>query len=301
MKRKIITLFALSSLMLTGCSSDKPTEEEVYRQEVMETNMANVPEWTDSQKGMIVESRGEVVINEIGEGEDVKKEYNSFSPGAEMVDYLASLTKEELLELDDVAKLEILINGVIRDEYTVAAHTLYGKEEVAEIKKGFRDGLLDMIEATDEGEDDFTYVDVITMRSMVKDRNVARHHVDEIIENLNRVYIKLIPSSNFGTKVSLRGEVFPIVLLNQLERLYEDAYQFTGITASQSNTKEEKDILNEYYNDSFVEALVESNISREDTFNYSVGGFTKRDDGTWIPAQYNIFARNIVRLAYGIA
>lgn len=300
MKTKVLALLAVSGMLLMGCSSDKPTEEEIIKQEIKETNEANAPEWTQSQKKMIEESRGEVVVNEIGEGEDKILEYNSHSPGSGAVDYLSSLTRDELLKLDDVAKLEILINGVIRDEYTVAAHTMYGKDEVESIKKQFKDGLLDVIQPEDEGADEYTYVDVITMRSAINDRDVARHHVDEIIDNLNRVYIKLIPKSNFGTKVSLNGEVYPIVLLNQLELLSIDAYQFTGIDASDRLSEDERKILNEYYNDSFVEALVESNISSEDTWSYSVGGFTKREDDTWIPAQYNIFARNIVRLVYGI-
>lgn len=300
MKKRILPIIIISAFIFSGCSSNKPTDEELARQEIMETNIAQSPEWSEGQKKMIEESRGLVVVNEVGEGDEKVVEYNSFSPGPEAVDYLSSLTKEELLELDDVSKLEILINGIIRDEYTVAAHTMYGKSEVERIKKEFKDGLLDMIDPQDEGEEEFAYVDIITMRSKMNDRNVARHHVDAIIENLNRVYIRLIPKSNFGSKVSLMGEVYPVVLTDQLNRLEDEGYQFTGIEITKNTSDEEREQLNEYYNSLFQEALEEANISEEETWTFNVGGFEKREDGTWIPSQANIFSQNIVRLVYGI-
>lgn len=289
---------------MTGCSS-KPTEQEIAQQETYEANVSNAPEWTSQQKTFIEESRGVVIDEETNEEDEVVPILNSFSPGEEAVYKLASLTQEELLALDDLAKMEIFINGVIRDEYTVAAHTLYGESKVESFKKEFKDALMSDYDSRswDEDRKKIKNIDVLGYYSIIGDGDVMRHHIDDIIAHLNRVYIKLIPKSDFSDRVSLRGQVYPVGLNRQLEALQDDAYEFTGVDATQnSNFLDDDDykILNEYYREMLPGALRASNLSEEEEFVSDIGGFVKSEEGTWEPAIMEIFARNMVNLVFGV-
>lgn len=302
--KKLILLGVLSStVLLTGCS--KPTEEELARQETYEENVKAAPEWTDEEEEMINESRGVVIDEEKNEDDEVVEVINSFSPGEDAVHNLASLTKEELLKLDDLSLMEIFINGVIRDEYKVAAYTLYG-DEMHDLKEEFKKSLLaEMPKDKNDDEDapPYTYADKVGLESAIQDDSVVRNHVDELTKQLNRVYVKIVPKSNFGSKVTLKGEVYPIELGKQLERIENDTFEYTGVNPSKNRSlMNEKDlkILHDYYDEIFVNAMTETEISVENSSEAEIGGFVKREDGTWVPAQMSIFALNVVKLVYGI-
>lgn len=304
--RKILTITLLSSsLLFAACGG--PSEEELARQDVFETNVANAPAWTDEQKNMIIESRGVVIGEEENEEEEMVEIRNSYSPGENVVDTLAAMTREELLALDSTAHMEIFINGVIRDEYTVAAHTLYGADRIAQFKKKFSESLtITHPEAGIENSEipeGATYVDMIGLKTDINDSDVARHHVDVITSQLNRIFVKILPHSNFGDRVLVKGQVYPIELKQQLLEVNEAAFEFTGITPEKYRnrmTDTELKKLNEYYNSTFANALIEAPISESKIVESEIGGFEQKEDGTWEPAQMEIFAWNLIKLIYGI-
>lgn len=309
MKRFLILTTIVSSLFLTACGSKEPTEEELARQAIYTENVESAPKLTDEQQAMIVESRGIVIEEEEGEDEEIIQVYNSFSPGDDVVFTLASMTKEELLELDPISHMEIFINGVIRDEYTVAAHTLYGEDKVNQFKKDFEKGLLvNLPDKTREGSDSkyesgTKFVDLIGINTDIRDHQVARHHTDVIISQLNRIFVQIIPDSNFGDRITVSGQVYPIMLENQLAQVNNAAYEFVGVNGNrQRNMMDEKDIatLNKYYIDTFPNALIEAQLSQESPYVSEIGGFEQQEDGTWEPAQMHIFAWNLISLVYGI-
>lgn len=301
MKYTTLMMALTGVVLLTGCDKG-PSDEEVMRQEVYETNVQNAPELSDEAQVMIQESRGVVIREETDENEQVREVRNSFSPGAETVEYLSSLTKEELLEMDAAVHLEIFINGVIRDEYTVAAHTLYGAERIQSYKEAFREGLLSNV-PVEEGEEPMTYVDRIGQNTEIRDTNVARHHVDVIINQLNRIFVQVNQQSDFGSRVTVSGQVYPVRLREKLSEVNDAAFEFIGVHGERYRSRmseEELDALNSYYRDTFNEALLQSPISEEDFWSAEIGGFQKLEDGTWEPAQMPQFAWNLIRLVYGI-
>lgn len=298
-------MLVTTTLLLTACSSSELSEEELVRQQTYETNVSNSPEWTAEQKAFIEESRGIVIDEETNEEDEIVPILNSFSPGEDSVDTLASLTKEELLELDDISKMEIFINGVIRDEYIVAAHTLYGADKVQAFKNEFKDALLEEYDHYDFREEDekIKNIDVLGYYGRINDGNVVRNHADAVIAHLNRVYIKLIPKGNYGSNVSLEGQVYPIELNKQLDSLRSDAIEFTGIDAERNRHRlgeGEIERLNEYYIEMFNGALSASTLSIENENYGDIGGFSESEEGTWEPAQMSIFSRNIISLVYGV-
>lgn len=306
MKKAMMATMLSTALLLAACGG--PSEEELARQEIYETNVSKVPEWTEEQKDMINESRGIVIGEEENEEEEVVQIRNSYSPGEGVVETLSSMTKEELLELDSTAHMEIFINGVIRDEYVVAANTLYGPERIQQYKEAFKKGLLEehpLAGDTDESQypKGTTYVDLIGEFTEIKDHDVARHHVDTIVGQLNRIFVKIIPLSNFGNRVVVKGQVYPVELTNQLRQVNEAAFEFTGITPERNRhrmTDEEVKTLNEFYVSTFGNALIQAPISETRTVESEIGGFIIQEDGTWEPAQMEIFAWNLIRLIYGI-
>lgn len=304
--RRLLTLTILSSsLLLVGCGG--PTDEELARQEIFETNVANAPEWTDEIESMIHESRGVVIAEEEGEDEkEIIEVRNSFSPGDEVVKGLSSYTREELLQLDSTSHMEIFINGVIRDEYSVAAHTLYGAEEVQAFKESFREALLKEYPPQQNGAeipDGTRYIDLIGLKTAIQDHDVARHHVDVIINQLNRIFVKIVPLSDFGDKVVVEGVVYPIELRQQLQEVEDATFEFTGIKPEKYRNRMTDDqimTLNEYHIETFGNALLQSPISETRQVQSEIGGFTQREDGTWVPAKMELFSWNLVSLIYGI-
>lgn len=302
--KKILTLTLLSSVfLLAACGEEEVDEEAEYRAQVYQENVQNAPEINEDTEEMIIESRGQVIDEEEEEDEEGEVQLievrNSFSPGEETREYLSSLTREELLELDEMSHISIFINGVIRDEYTVAAHTLYGSEAVESYKEEFRNALI-----TETGEEDeTTYVDRLSLRTQLDDGDVARHHVDTIIDQLNRVYINVVPGSDFGSRIVPRGQVYPILLNQQLQALNDAAFEFVGVEGVRNRNRlseEEIQSLNQYYTDSFGEALVASEISLENANENELGGFIQNEEGVWEPAQMGLLGWNILRLVYNI-
>ena len=297
-----------TGLLLTACGDKGPSDEELARQEIFNHNVSSAPEWTEEQERMIAESRGVVIGEEYDDNEEIIQIKNSYSPGDDTVVTLSAMTKEELLELDAVAHMEIFINGVIRDEYMVAAHTLYGSERVSQYKEAFKTSLMSV--HPDAGEDEDStypagtrYVDLLSLNTDLKDANVARHHIDTILKQVNRIFVKIIPISDFGNKFVVSGEVYPISLSGQLREVKEAAYGFTGVHARDyrsDNTEKELEVLNSYYIETFSNALVKAPISEAEPVRKNLGGFTLLEDGTWEPAQMDIFSSSLIRLLYGI-
>lgn len=302
MKKLLLMTLLSSTLILSACGDEGPSEDEIARQTIYDTNVSNTPELTEEEQIMITESRGVVIGQETGEGEEVIEVRNSFSPGESAVNQLAALTREELLELDATTHMEIFINGVIRDEYTVAAHTLYGAEEVDEFKQAFREGLLTEASYNDS-DDQIKYIDRIGLRTDLKDNDVANHHVDTIINQLNRIFVRVQQDSNFGSRITVKGQVYPIELREKLQEVNDAAFEFVGVNSNGVRSRlseDEQEILNAYYVDTFADALLESPISEEGSFTSEIGGFERREDGTWAPAQMPLFSWNLIRLVYGI-
>lgn len=298
------TLVLSACMALVGCSKE-PDAETLARQEVRAVNIENAPKLTKEQQHMITESRGIIVSEEKNEEEEVIVTRNSFSPGEETVDILASMTREELLGLDAISHMEIFINGVIRDEYTVAAHTLYGEDTVKQFKREFKEGLLTKYPSLEEDERDpnMTYVDLIGVNTDLNDENVARDHTDVIISQLNRIFVKIIPQSDFGNRMTVQGTVYPVLLRNQLTEVVQASYGFTGIdgtTHDYKRTDAQRATLNTYYKETFPNALLKAPISEESSLTTNLGGFQQRDDGTWAPAKMPLFSWNLIGLIYGI-
>lgn len=301
LKRKTVGVLAFlmaSTLILTACGDKEPEKTEMEIQ--YEQNVAQSPERSKEVMDLIEMSRGTLVVDTFGEpvkgedGEPTGEVEGTFSEGIQKEFGLSVFAKEDLAKLEKTEQIDIYINGIIRDEFHIAANVLYGEEAVVAQKAAFKEALLSPME---EGEG--RIVDVIGIESSMRDANVANHHVDDIIKHLNRFYILPEIGEDFDTRLVIKGTTYPVNLKNGLNSLATNAREFVKLE-SESDwelTDKDKETLNIYYREGFKSAL-ESSTFGNHAYTETLGGFELKEDGLWYPSDMNRFADSLIRLAY---
>lgn len=301
MKHKwILGMSAMMILTLaTGCAKEapEPTQQEIQ----LEQNVKNAPKPSKETLKLIDESRGKLEVDENGEVSEEGVIVGSYSPGKKMVTTLSSLSKKQLMSQEKLVQINIFVNGIIRDEYQVAANTLYGKEKVTKYKKEFKEMLL-----SKERDDEFVdapetrIVDRIGLKSAMNDADVAHYYVNDIIQQMNRTYIQTGIENDFKEKVTITGSTFGVNLMNDLQLMVDSSAEFVKLTGAYEAeyTDEDISILNKYYNELFLDNLVKSSIDTENANSGVLGGFEKDEEGLWVPSDMGRLAGNILNLIY---
>lgn len=299
-KNWIIGMSAMVLLtMATGCAKEapEPTQQEIQ----LSQNMKDLPKLPKETLKLIDESRGELEVDENGEIPEEATIVGSYSPGKEMVTALSSMSKEQLMEQEKLVQINIFINGIIRDEFQVAANTLYGKEKVAQYKKEFKDMLLSK-EKNAEFEDapENRIIDRIGLQSAMNDTDVAHHYVDDIIQQMNRTYIQTGIENDFKEKVTITGSTYGVNLMSDLQLMVDSSTEFVKLIGNYEAEYTDKDIatLNKYYNELFLDNLLKSTIDIENANSGVLGGFVKDEEGLWIPSDMSRLTGNILNLVY---
>lgn len=299
---KIGLLLFASGVLLAGCG-EKVDPEVARRQEIYEQNTAAVADISEENIALIEQSYGRLptpdeVDPNLPEGTQPAP-IGTLNPGEEMVTTLSSYTREELLAVTPQIQINVFLNGVLRDEYRVAAHTLYGKENVAQFKQAFKDALLkDMPVAEDEKP--YKVADTMGLNTELEDGDVARHHVDEIVKQLNRVYLMVEVNDNFGDKVTVNASSYGIDFRTQAANMRAQAHNFVSIPEGRyafEMTDAERAELNSYYKDTFGDALANASM-REEPKTVTLAGFEKNADGNWVPSQMERLAEYLLQAAY---
>lgn len=290
-KTGLLCVMVLGSLMLSACKEEEaePNPYEVQYQE----NLANAPERSEEVLAMIEMARGEKEVD--SQGQETGVTLLSLSPGIEREVELSVLNKEQLKELDKTEQIDIFLNGILRDEYHVAAHTLYGKDEVAKYKSALKEALLQEQEDPDYGR----IVDNIVTDSPMEDPDVARHFVDDVITHLNKAYIQPVVIEDFEDKVVIVGHTYPMLMKAILSSVTTNAPEFVELESTNEfqRTDKDREKLNAYYKDSFVNALRSADRSNAEA-NETIGGFTKNADGLWVPSDMTRLSSALIRLVY---
>lgn len=296
----LMSAFALIGLTLSGCGKKEvePTPEEIQ----YEQNVSFAPEQSTEVKQLIEESRGTLLLDDEGnplldeEGNPTGEVGGSLSPGFEKEVQYSTLTQEQLMKLDKEEQIDIFVNGVLRDEYAVAANVLYGKDEVKQLKAEILEAFLSP--ATKEVEKDGMVADLLSKKSMMNDADVGRHFAEEMIQQLNRVYIETSLSKDFTEKVIVQGSVYPLEAKAEMNALAKYAHEFVEFESAEAyRTDEQKAALNKYYRDSYLDALkgAKTNSSAQ---TLELSGFEKDANGTWVPSDMNRFTLSLIELVF---
>lgn len=290
-KPTLLTLVLFSTLVLSGCKEEEP-EPNPYQVQY-EANVKLTPDRSSEVLEMIQESRGTMEMD--ANGNETGVILGSLSIGADREVEWSVLSKEGLTELDKINQIDIYLNGILRDEYTVPAHVLFGKEKVAEHKAAFKDALLTLEEDETKGR----IVDSIVMDSTMRDPDVAHHFVDDVITHLNRVYVRPAIQEDFENRVVIRGDTFPLLLKNTLNSVEANALEFVSLKSTNRHNRSDDDAekLNAHYRDSFVTALEKSAL-KNSASNETLGGFEQDSDGHWVPSDIHRLSKALLRLAY---
>lgn len=295
-------LVLLSSVfILSACGEEKVDPALAERQSIYDQNVAAAPVVSEEVQALIDQSYGrlptpEEVDPNLPEGE-TPKPIGTLNPGENMVATLSAYTREELLATSPAIQINIYLNGIIRDEYRVAAQTLYGAENVAKHKEAFKQGLLSDLPDSLEGH---KVVDVMGTKTKLEDGEVARHHVDEVIRQLNRVYLSVEVNDNFGDKVTVNASTYGINFQTQAANVRKQAHNFITVPETFYAYKleeQQRTELNGYYRDTFADALVNADL-QEAPKTVTLAGFEKNEEGNWVPSQMERLAQYLVEAVY---
>lgn len=294
--RKVLPFLLATSLLLVACGGE-PDKNEFELQ--LEENIAAVPERDPVAYQLVDDSRGELLLDEFGEpkvdseGNPTNQRVGTLSKGIDRELQLSILTAEQLKELPTIDQVDIYLNGILRDEFYVAANLLYGEDGVKEQKEAFKKALMSPLKS-EEGR----IVDRIAIRSSMKNPNVAHHFVDDIILHLNRVYIEPAIIEDFGNRIVVSGETMPLSLLSGLSSIHSNAHEFVSLESKEyQRTEEDLKKLTDYYVESFVSALEDSK-HLPNQYKETLGGFKEADNGLWYPADMERLASTVIELAY---
>lgn len=295
----LLTALLGSTLVLTACGEKEPEKSPVQIQ--FENNVADAPSRSEETMALITQSRGTPVVDTLGnpvvdsEGNPTGQMEGTLSKGIEREVALSAMTKEQLLELEVVDHIDIYLNGVLRDEFHVAANILYGEDVVVAQKQAFKEAL----QSPTEDEQGGNIVDLVALKSSMRDPNVAKHHVDAVIQHFNRFYIQPTVAEDFGKRIVITGETYPIQLINGLNSIAGNAPEFVKLESESEYKRTENDMknLNKYYTESFLSALESAKIFTS-PYKETLGGFEQREDGLWYPSDMKRLAQTLVTLAY---
>jgi len=294
MKHKQSKLLILSALMttaflITGCGGEEePNELELQYQK----NVSEAPERTEDVLNMIEESRGTEVTDVEGKG--TGEFLGSSTKGQKEEVRLAVLNKEQLQSLDKMEQIGIYLNGILRDEYHVAANTLYGKEYVSAEKERIKEALL-----SEDSDGYGTLVDIIGERTELGYSHVAKEHVDEVIKHFNRVYLNPVIDEDFNNRVVVGAITYPLTLPESLASVKEKANEFVDVPTTKMNELSDEDFneLGNYYKESLVSALEISGY-RDESYYRTLGGFEIDEDGLWKPVNLNKLLERVIQITY---
>lgn len=295
----LLTVLFSSALILTACGDKEP--EKTPAQIQFEQNVASSPSRSEEIMALITQSRGTPVVDTLGnpvvdkEGNPTGQMEGTLSKGMEREVTLSAMTKEQLLELEITDHIDIYLNGVLRDEFHVAANVLYGEDVVNAQKQAFKEALL----SPSGDERGGSIADLIALKSTMRDPNVAKQHVDTVIQHLNRFYIQPTIAEDFGKRIVITGETYPIQLINGLNSIAGNATEFVELESDSDYKRTENDMknLNKYYGESFVSALESAEIFTS-PYKETLGGFEQKEDGLWYPSDMNRLAQTLITLAY---
>lgn len=288
-----------STLLLVGCGEKEPEKSPVQIQ--LEQNVANAPSRSEKVTELITLSRGTPVVDTLGNpvvdenGEPTGQMEGTLSKGMDREVQLSAMTKEQLMDLEVSDHIDIYLNGVLRDEFHVAANILYGEDVVAAQKKAFKEAML----SPSEDERGGKIIDQIALKSAMRDPNVANQHVDTIIEHLNRFYFEPAIKEDFGERIVVTGKTYPVQLMAGLNSIAGNASEFVKLESSSDYQRTENDLknLNKYYTESFVSALESAEIFSY-PYDETLGGFERKEDGLWYPSDMKRLAETLLTLAY---
>lgn len=293
-KLGVMATLLSSSLILVGCGGEpEPNEFEIQ----LEKNIAAVPARSKEAAQMVEASRGEQVLDE--EGNPVGEAEGSLNPGMNREIELSILTTEQLKELSPLEQVDIYLNGVLRDEYYVAANLLYGEEFVKLEKERFKTALMTPLETEYEEEVAGRVVDRIVLNSGMNDPDVAHHYVDDVITHLNRTYIRANIKEDFQTRMVIDGATYPLRVRSNLNSIKNNETEFVTLETDSDFDRTEKDlkVLNDYYKDSFLSALDTAEYSTSES-SQTLGGFEQNEDGVWVASDMLRLADALLALTY---
>lgn len=305
--KKILSIVLLCSMLLTGCKKEPegPSKEEIQ----YEKNIKNAPKLSEEVASTIERSYGTALTKE--QEEEIKATTptgvephlapeNTLNPGKEVAIALGSMTREELLNLDREAQLTIFVNGIIRDEYSIAAHTLYGPEKIKEYKAAFKKSLMREIETDTYEKTTEIEVDTLLKNLGLSKNKVFSRNIDIIIASLNAVYVLPKIESDFKDMVTVKGHAKGLQLGESLRSMKEEAINFVSFSEGESyeQTDEQIKALNVVYDAAIEEVIKNTKLS---TYEKSapLGGFIKEGD-VWIPAEWDKFSSGYVKFAFEI-
>lgn len=289
--------------LMTACGGEEKTPEQLEREAILTENLERAPKIDKEVKALITESYGtpvELTEEDIAEyeaaGEELPVPENSLSPGEDMAMSLASYSKEELMKQKPAVQINIFVNGVIRDEYSAAATTLYGAENVQNFKKQFKKALL----ANTGEEEETTYVDRLGTDTAIQDGEVAKHYVDDVIKYMNRTYVDVTIGKDFGDRVTVDGSTFGIQLDAKMDEIDDATNKFLNVPDYDKRyglSEEQLKQLNDYHKETFPGSLATAMISDADATN-EIGGFEINEEGLWVPSNMESFAYEFMYLVY---
>lgn len=290
-KRSLLSVVLISAALLGGCGEDEPEINPLQVQ--YEENVAKAPDRSEPVMEMITESRGQPELDPNGNETGVI--IGSYSKGADREIELSVMSRDQLKELDKLSQIDIYLNGILRDEFHVAAHVLYGSEQVEKQQNAFKEALL----TPEEGEGRGRIVDNIVMETMMEDPDVAHHFVDDVITHLNRLYINPVIAEDFEDKVVISGDTYPLTIIETFNALEHNAPEFIELDSLSRYDRTESDInkLNAHYKESFVTAL-EKSVTKNSGSSDILGGFIENEEGLWVPSDMNRLAKSLIYLAY---
>lgn len=286
----LLTLLVGSSLFLASCGEKEPepTPQEIQFQ----ANIASLPERDETVTALIQGAIGEAVLDK--EGNETGVYEDTLSGGFNRQVALSALSQEQLMEKDKMEQIEIYLNGVLREELYVPANILYGTETVQAQKEAFKASLMKPLS---EGEGHI--VDALALDSMMKNPDVAHHHVDAVITHLNRVYVKPVIKEDLKSRVVIDGKAYGLELKDTLNSIEKNASEFVELesTSDYRRTDEDKRKLTEYFQESFPDAL-EIATYKANPSTETLGGFEQNDQGLWLPSDMDRLAYALLHLSY---
>ena len=306
----ILSLLAVTALMTTGCEKKEtgPSPQEIQ----YEKNVAITPEITKKTGELIEKSYGtplteeeiDQIKSETPDGEEPDLHPNdSVSPGKEMAVSLSILPKKELQKLDKETKLSIFINGIIRDEYRVAANVLYGPDKVKAYKDQFKKALLKEVVVDEYTKEKSTVIDSHLEIVGVKSKSFFSKNIDLLINHLNSVYVKPVIQTDLETKLTVDGLTKKLKFSDAVSGLNQDAENFVSFDLSNSFgdlNKENQEEMDGFYKSSFDITLKNAPLDASSESTGVLGGFTQGEDGNWEPVDFDKFGINYVVLAFGL-
>ena len=250
----------------------------------IQTRIEEAGPWTSSEKKNIEYSWGHP---------DGNSEIPVVSQGKEEFLKTVSLSRQQLLKMSPSDQISILVNGAIRDEYKVAAQTLYGKDLVEDMKRGFEAKLL-----LSTGQNKETnYANRLTGLSELKDFNVVdKGIIDDLLPRIDRYYVSVSITTNLTEKVIAQGKVTGLATNEMFTNLQNSAKEFLKITDVDSEiASDKKNQVTKFYHDNIIVAIEAAPENEE--FQATLGGFYQ-DQGVWLPNDMEQFSWYLYNLFF---